>query len=411
MWQKKLLPYIESGQLVAIGVVQEQHADRARLYRQWRQLGWPIAVDSLGLLDHRAVPIPMGLDARGVVRARRLRPDGFEKTFMAKDFSGGGPPLDDTRGQKPDLAALEKRARRGGASIPWRDLGDGLYLEGGLYLHGGAARLGEAIGAYRRAVKLAPGDGRAHFRLGVALRARYDSKHRDPRDEQAAVDSWGRALEADPGQYIWRRRIQQYGPRLDKPYNFYFWVAKARREIRARGEEPLPLSVEPTGSEIAEPLRGKASVGPGQEQRKDPDPFGRIPKDRRKLVRIEPVVTPARVRPGHRVRVRVTFRLDEKTHPLWNNEAGGLSLWVRLPATCQLDEGEFEHRQPSEPETRETRTLEFEAGVAADTKQGEIVVPAYALYDVCLDEEGVCYRYRQDFEITVRVDPKAPKIQ
>lgn len=171
----------------------------------------------------------------------------------------------------------------------------------------------------------------------------------------------------------------------------------------------MPLAVEPTGSEIAEPRRGKS--GARLDQRKDPDPFDRIPKDTKKLVTIEPVATPARVRPGHRVRVRVTFRLDEKTHPLWNNEAGGLSLWVRLPETCQMDEGEFEHAQPREPETREVRTLEFEAGVAADAKAGEIVLPAYALYDVCLDEEGVCYRYRQDFQVTVRVDPEAPKIQ
>ncbi len=403
MWQETLHPYIESGELVAIGLVQEQHADRVRLYRQWRQLGWPIAIDSLGLLDHRAVPIPMGLDARGVVRARGLRPDGFEKEFMEKEFPDSGPPLEDPGGGVPDFADLEKRARHGGSAAAWRDLGDGLFL------HGGAARRTEAIEAYDRAVKLAPDDGRAHFRLGVALRARYESRYRETGDAQAAVNSWGRALEIDGGQYIWRRRIQQYGPRLDKPYNFYFWVEEARREIRARGEEPVPLAVEPTGSEIAEPRRESRDVN--QEQRQDPDPFDRIPKDAKKLVGIEPAVTPARVRPGHRVRVRVTFRLDEKTHPLWNNEASGLSLWVRLPDACRLDEGEFEHRQPREPETREVRTLEFEAGVAADAKEGEIVVPAYALYDVCLDEDGVCYRYRQDFEITVRVDPAAPKIQ
>ena len=43
--------------------------------------------------------------------------------------------------------------------------------------------------------------------------------------------------------------MQQYGPRLDKPYPFYDWVETAREEIRARGETPSPLRVEPAGAE------------------------------------------------------------------------------------------------------------------------------------------------------------------
>lgn len=401
MWQKKLAPFIASGRIVAVGVVQEQHADRARLYRQWRELDWPIAVDSLDLLDHRAVPIPTGLDERGVVRSRRLRPDTLEK-FLDRDFPRGQAAPDD-RGRKPDLAALREKARRDASSRAWRDLGDALFL------YGGSSRLTETIEAYRKAVELEDGDGRVHFRLGVALRTRYESEARRPGDGQAAVESWGRALRADPGQYIWRRRIQQYGPRLAKPYNFYFWVETARREIRARGEEPVRLRAEPTGSEIAGPRRSTGETKPAE--REEPAPLGRIPKDTKGLVRIETIVTPARVRPGHRVRARVTFRLDEKTHPYWNNEASGLGVWLRLPAACQLDEGELQHPQPRAPETREVRTVEFEAGVAEGAPEGELVIPAYALYDVCLDEEGVCYRYRQDFEIRIRVDREAPKIQ
>lgn len=55
------------------------------------------------------------------------------------------------------------------------------------------------------------------FRLGVAYRARYDSLLRQPGDFRKAVEHWERALALDANQYIWRRRIQQYGPRFDKP--------------------------------------------------------------------------------------------------------------------------------------------------------------------------------------------------
>ena len=74
----------------------------------------------------------------------------------------------------------------------------------------------------------------------MALWRRHESEHRRDGDAQAGVVRWTEALTANPNQYIWRRRIQQYGPRLDKPYNFYFWVAEARKEIRDRGEEPFP---------------------------------------------------------------------------------------------------------------------------------------------------------------------------
>ena len=107
-----------------------------------------------------------------------------------------------------------------------------------LILWGGPQRLREAIDAYAAAAQADPRDGRALFRLGVALRQRYESAAARRDDFQAAVENWGQALQLDPNQYIWRRRIQQYGPRLDKPYPFYDWVAEAERAIRARGERP-----------------------------------------------------------------------------------------------------------------------------------------------------------------------------
>jgi tetratricopeptide (TPR) repeat protein len=113
----------------------------------------------------------------------------------------------------------------------------------------------EAIDAYTHALALDPSDKNSLFRLGVAYRMRHESTWRRNGDFQSAVESWGRALALDPNQYIWRRRIEQYGPRLTKPYAFYDWVEQAKAEILRRGETPARLSVEPYGSELAGPLK------------------------------------------------------------------------------------------------------------------------------------------------------------
>ena len=152
--------------------------------------------------------------------------------------------------------------------------------------------------AYGHAVKLDPKNALALFRLGVCHRLRYDSAARSLGDFQLAVDHWGQALDLDPNQYIWRRRIQQYGPRLDQPYSFYDWVTEAEKAIVARGEKPVKLSVRPTGAEIAYPVK---SFPAAKGDSKPLDPDGRILRDTEGLVQAEVVMAPA-PRPGRQVR-------------------------------------------------------------------------------------------------------------
>ena len=230
MWQKVVTPYVEAGELTVVGVVQEQHPDRASLYRQWRKLDWPIFVDSLNLLDLAVVPVPVALDRAGFVRHKRITPSNTVEEFIKVEHPAveASPSHNLAAGRDPD--ALRAAAQRAGTARAWRDLGDALFL------HGAPTDLSRAVEAYERAVAADHSDGRAHFRLGVTLLRRYESRERRASDAQAAVERWGSALAIDPNQYIWRRRIQQYGPRLDKPYNFYFWVEQAKKEITARGE-------------------------------------------------------------------------------------------------------------------------------------------------------------------------------
>lgn len=403
MWQKAVQPYIESGDMVAIGVVQEQHPDRTRLYRQWRQLDWPIFVDATNVIDHvTVVPIPIAIDEAGMIVHSRFRPAQLD-TFIKTERESLDIPADYNRVPEPDIDSLRATAERTKTAKAWLDLGRA-YFD-----YGTEDALNHSVAALARAVELDASSGSAHFSLGAALRRRYETKYRLPTDAQTAVEHWGHALEINPNHYIWRRRIQQYGPRLDKPYNFYFWIEQARADIRARGEQPIRLAAEPMGSEIAPPA--KAGVKTPRIKLKNPDPRGRINRDQKHLVAIEPLLTPARVQPGHRARVRVTFRLNESTHPLWNNEADNLMIWVGLPDGLTMVEGDFAYANPELPETRELRHVEFEVAVVESLSEQKLEFPGYALYYVCEEEGGVCYYLRNDFTVALTIDPEAPTLR
>ena len=409
-------PFVKSGELVVLGVVQEQHPDRAKLYKQWRQIDWPILVDSLNLLDLAVVPVPVTIDESGIVRHAGRMPSSLETEFVRKTYNTVKIGKNFNRAERADPQKLRQQVSESGSAKAYRDLGDAYFFEPA------SESLDRCIEAYQQAIKLDPGDGRAHFRLGAALRKRAESTHRRSGDAQAAVGQWGEALATNPNQYIWRRRIQQYGPRLDKPYNFYAWVEQARSEIKARGEQPVQLAVEPTGSELIASPRGQRRGRSGPEsssaehaslvQMKNSDPQGKITRDTQNKVAIETVVTPARVQPGQRVRVRTTFRLDEKSRPYWNNEAGdGVTIWVDVPGVFTLGEGESKYSNPGKAETRETRVLEFELTVSDKLPAGEVELAAYALYYICENKGVKCLYVRQDFNVKFVVDPQAPKIQ
>ena len=128
------------------------------------------------------------------------------------------------------------------------------------------------------------------------------------------------------------------------------------------------------------------------------------------MVEISTIVTPARVQPGKRVRVRVVFRLNAKTTPWWNNEADRLTLSLKLPDGVTAGEGTFVHSPPRKPETKELRVLEFELSTSADLPEKPLSISAYATYGVCEDKGGICMYLRQDFKVTLQLDSKAPKL-
>ncbi|MHC5113793.1 MAG: hypothetical protein ACYTGP_05135, partial [Planctomycetota bacterium] len=334
-----------------------------------------ILVDSFNELGVKVVPITILIDEHGIVRD--LRPPRRKIRETVEAFVA-------TRFEAPGAAGapVSSVARPAIEASYW----------------GGDDGIDRSVEILGQAAAESPDAGSTQFRLGVALRRRHDSARRRPGDFPSAVGQWERALALDPNQYIWRRRIQQYGPRLDKPYPFYDWVNRARDEITARGEPPWPLPVEPGGAEIAHPLRNFEMDG---ARPPEPDRERKITVDDR-YVAVETTVVPAAAGPGETVRVHVHLR-PRSGRASWNNEAEDLLVWVDPRAGWESDRRQGTWPRPAAEVSRELRTLEFELRVPDDAKPGVHGIRAYALYNVCEGEDGACLYRRQDVPMKVTV--------
>ena len=385
-----------------IGIIEEQHPDRCRLFMQWQQMNWPILVDALNRLQVKAVPITLLIDEQGIIRT--IGPgSGDLKDFLAgtqQDNSSATesvPTPEPIPAARPDLVKLTQLVDSGSLNA-LRGFGDAVVE------WGKTSELEKAIEAYRRVLAKEPFDGITHFHLGVAYRRRFESQDRRPRDFSRAVEHWAKALDLDPNQYIWRRRIQQYGPRLDKPYPFYDWINQARREIRARGEIPFPLSSEPSGAEFATPQSDLTKAG---KEASEPDPQDRITRDERGFIQVETTVVPST--PGSRAaaRVHLVFRPDRSIKAHWDNEADGLLFWIDPPEGWTVDRRYHQVPNPPEPVSTAVRKIEFEVFPINDDRSAPGIIKGYALYYVCEDVDGTCLYRRQD--VTVVIPPSPPR--
>lgn len=407
VWHEVTKKLVAEGKLVVVGVAEEQHPDRCRLFLQWRRIDWPMMHDPIDQLGLTAVPIVTAIDENGVVRLTNPNPTTFEREFMERSFGGDGgqePGASQTvrsinhqssaiNPLTPDIDRLRARARAEGGAAAWRAYGDAALL------WGSARGVTAALDAYGRALRADPADAVSHFRLGVAYRMRYDSPARQASDFQSALDEWSAAVVLDPNQYIWRRRVQQYGPRLEKPYPFYDWVEEARAAIRARGETPVSLTAEPTGAEIAAPLKALPLPAFAAE----PDPQGRVTRDAGAFIRIETAVAPRRVNAGLPARIHLVFRPAQRRQAHWNNEAESLRVWLRLPAGWEAERRLVELPQPRTATSEEVRETSVELRLPANAPPGPVDVSGYALYNVCESATGTCLFRRQDFHVRVEV--------
>lgn len=388
-----------------VGIIQEQHPDRARLFMQWKQMGWPVLVDSMNQLDVAVVPITLLIDAEGIVRQRvrgRSDPGEVVEKFLAglpQEAEQDGP----TRRQvvrayqrpapKAFAEAREKLSET--AAAGWRE-----YAEVLTRWSRSAAELDAAIDAFHTAVRLDQRDARAQFRLGVAFRMRYDSPAGVAEDFTSAVEAWTAARALDPNNYIWMRRLQQYGPRLAKPYPFYDWLGEARQAVTARGETPSSVTVEPRGAELTAPLKDFQAAASSMNE---PDPDGRIDRDPSKFVKVETLTVPLEIEAGESTRVHLEFRPNTRTDAHWNNEAAGMVVWFDPPEGWQVDRRQERLELPPAATSDEIRRIEFE--VKSPEGARSATLDAYALYYVCEGINGQCLYRRQDIVVPLNVTP------
>jgi len=388
-WHDATRALQRDGEIRVVGIVQEQHPDRARLFMQWSQMDWPVMVDALNLLQVDVVPITLLIDERGVVTeiaSRRIAIDEQIAEFLARPAEDADP-VAAPRPTVPNLEALRRAANTGDAAA--------LAYADALTLWGGEARLEDAITAYERIVAASPANAAAHFRLGVARRELYESEAGEAADFARAVEQWSAALELDPNNYIWRRRIQQFGPRLEKPYPFYDWVDAARAEITERGKTPVELRVEPGGAELTSPADVFAAAKAADAE---PDPQDRIHRDDGKYVEVDATTVPPSIANGASARVHVELRPNLENAAHWNNEARGLVFWIDPPEGWQVDQRKIELPLPDSAVSDEPRRVEFEiknSGAQGAARR----LDAYALYYVCEGTDGPCLYRRSDVRI------------
>lgn len=395
VWHVRTREAREAGELALIGITEEQHPDRCALFAQWQGLDWPILWDPFNLTESSAVPMAIGIDEHGIVRMVGMSVDQFDE-FMATSYAATDAGARTSLGVRKD-ARGPRVLDASVALTPDEALSRLLWSRGS----GGEALLASDFQACIGVLEGHAAQGgapSASFRLGVARRLRYDSPSSTPEDFQASLDLWLAALREDPSQYIWRRRIQQWGPRLDKPYPFYGWIEQATQDIRGRGETPVEIRVSLTSSELSgrDPVRGSESEG------EHPDPERKVPRDTDRWVTIDVAVVPHTGDRGNKseargAQVHLSLRPSQELDVHWGNDAGPTWVWIEETANSGLDQTEFTLQMPGEPVSSELRRLDFTVAASAPVQ----TLRGTAYYFVCEGKLGQCRYLAQDFEIAL----------
>ena len=387
-------PFIESGDLVMLGVIQEQHSERCRLFQQWQGLDFPVVQDLLNTNGIAVVPVYVAIDEYGIVRDLPRSPKTFANDFITKTFAPTEETAPVVESGTATAAWWQKRVDRSGSIRDLVGLADCLILWQPTLEH-----VQSAIEQYSKALKTAPERSDIEFRLGAANRLLYELGNQADADLFASsVNHWETALKLNPNQYIYRRRIEQYGPRLLKPYSFYDWIATARQEITARGETPFELSVEPNGAEFAERARGM-DVDPSGE---NPDPDSQITLVEKGRVTLHSTLVPTHPKPGDVVAVHVGLNVIGAAK--WNHESEPMTLWTHDPAgDIQLSSKLIRDETPHDSsESANPVSISFEIQIP-ESQLEPVRLTGFALFNICESEQGQCLFRRYNFEIEVPI--------
>lgn len=368
-WHARTKDLVADGELQVFGIAPEQYGDRMALFLQWKEMDFPVLMDPLNVLGVAAVPITLLVDPQGVIRYRNPKAADLA-TFLATDY-----PIS-TRQYKLQVSPPQTRLTL--AALQSRKV----------------VAVQEAIATYRKLIDSGQGEPTDQFQLGVLYRWLYDHDSADSGQFQKAIDCWQAALQEVPGQYIWRRRIQQYGPRLDKPYPFYNWVTEARKDIVAREETPFPLTVEPSGSEVAAPSRKNEQA---EGTNKFPDLNNKLPNTDSALA-VSVTSIPHTDRKDVK---RLHLRLQPTGHGHWSSDAQEVELWLlRKDGEPILLVNDASPLTNGEDTSTEARTLETDLS-AIPSPSAQLIL----FFSLCEKKEGVCKFLKMEIPIHEEEQP------
>ena len=99
VWHDATRKLRDEGRIQLVGLIQEQHPDRCKLFMQWKQMDWPVLVDPLNLLEVSAVPLALLIDlakSNGIALPVDGNQTRFGSRFIyfdpSKAWSAFGPP-------------------------------------------------------------------------------------------------------------------------------------------------------------------------------------------------------------------------------------------------------------------------------------------------------------------------------
>lgn len=387
-WFERTKSHVTAKKLVVLGVDHEQHADRARLFAQWRGLAGPILHDPLNLSLVSELPTVVAIDEEGVIRAIQPSIDAIEKSFIKKPWKKKKPMSKPEEAELPDPRVTRRTAEEAREPSASRAHADALVLSGL------PPQIDEAIKVYRDVIVIDPKDAWSLFRLGVAYRIRYEREERQPGDFQAAVDAWAQAVRFAPTNAIFRQRFRQYGPSIEGSGAAYDWIPAARQDLARRGQKPMELEIEPLAMEMAAaPARGARISTPKK---------GKHPTDKDGQVSIETtVVRSADRKHANMAEVHVTLRPNGVQ---WEDGEAPIRIWLENSKSARPARPYLEFPKTGSKSGSEARTLSFSVELTSKSKTPHGTLKGDAVY--CFRSGDESKTARQEFKVSIGGKPE-----
>lgn len=238
-WYAALQKHVDDGKLVIVGIVQEQHPDRAALFAQWKKISGPLLQDPVDYLLLKSVPVFVCIDENGYVRSVKPELETIEKKFINRKYPGKPARILENTEEPPNTVVTRRYAHDSRMADDLIEHGEALLIAGA------PPQIKEAIESYSEAIKKDKKNARAFFGLGVAHQMRHDGPDAESTDRKAALDAWARAVELAPRNEIYRARLVENSPPEKGHSPPYAWIKTARKQIAERGDTPEPLAVDP----------------------------------------------------------------------------------------------------------------------------------------------------------------------